>query len=397
MISTSGSTVAVIEKTNSQKINDDPSGRTRVSQITTLFDGKVIDKDDPNIWTNEGTGTFTFVKNQMQMSVGVGEYCIRESAYRSPYSSGKPQFIEATMDNFDADPDVIKYAGYFSSSHIAPYDTEYDGVWVENDNGQISLKASNDGTLTMNVPIEQWDNYSLIQDYDWSNFSVIAFDYLWLGGTSLRFFIRTEKGFVLLHEEPWSSTAQGTFINSPNQYVRYEMRSKGGTGNFNAVCSQVATEGAINTVGKSNPVYTTSGVSAGTIGTIYAIKSVRVNQSNRNIVSQLTDAAIINTAGNDAGVLLVLIDPITSNPATYTDAGGIEEGDYPSGTTLTAGSGRKLATSPAGRTGVAEGLSDNFLAFMGDSVAGVSNEYVLAYLPVTTNQTVYGTITVKEY
>lgn len=378
-------------------INVDPSGRTRVSQLTTLFDGKVLDKDDPYIWTNEGTGTFTFNKNQMEMSVGVGEYCIRESAYRSPYASGKPQFIEATMDTFGAQVGVVKRVGYFSSNHIAPYDLEYDGVWLENDEGAISLKAANDGVITMNVPIESWDNYSLVANYDWDNFSVIAFDYLWLGGTSLRLVMKTNLGFVLLHEEPWASTAPNTFINSPNQYVRYEIRSTTGTGAFHSVCSQVATEGAINSIGKSLSVYSPTGLAANTIGTLYALKSVRLNQANRNIVAQLVDATISNSAGNDAGLLFVIINPVTSNAATYAADSSIEEGNYASGTTITAGTGRIIASTPAGRTGATEGLSNNFLAFLGDSVDGVSQEYVLGYMPITTNQTVYGTLTIKEY
>lgn len=390
-------TISVIQPSVTQVIGNDPAGRQRVSQITTLFDGKTIDKDDPYIWTNAGTGTFTFNKNQTQMSVTAGQYCVRESAYRAPYFSGKPQFIEATMDNFEVDPDTIKRVGYFSSSPVAPYDTTFDGFFVENNNGAISLKAFRDGVETMNIPIENWDNYSLVQNYDWSKFSVIAFDYLWLGGTSLRLFIRTDRGFVLLHEEPWATTAEGTFISSPNQYVRYELRSTTGEGNFNAICSLVATEGSINTVGKSLPVYNDIGVSANTVETIYAIKAVRLNQTNRNICVQLDDASISNVAGNDAGLILLFADPATSSTATYTTNGAVEEGDYASGTTITAGSGRLIASAPAGRTGIASGLTDNFLSFLGDSVDSVSTEYVLAYMPVTTNQTVYGTITVKEY
>lgn len=397
MISMGSPVLTISQKSNSQIINDDPSGRTRVSQLTTLFDGKTITTDDDSIWDNQGTGTFTFVDNKINMSVGVGQYCIRQSRYRTPYSSGKPQFIETTLDNFTSVSGVIKRCGYFSSGIVVPYDSEYDGVWLENDAGNISLKASNKGTLTMDIPITSWLNYESLKDYDWSNFTVIAFDFLWLGGTSLRLFIKTNKGFELAHEEHWASNFKGTFINSPNQYVRYEIRSTTGNDNLNAICSQVATEGSINSIGKSVGIYTSEGMSANSIGTLYAIKSVRLSQSFRECSAQLTDVSVTNTSGNDAGLILVMVNPITSSPATYTSNSILEGGVYPSGTTVTPDSNKVLATSPSGRFGLAEGLADNLLSYLGDNIQGVPSEYVLVYMPVTTNQTVYGTITVKEY
>lgn len=377
-------------------VNTDPGGRSRVSQLTTLFDGKVLDADDADIWETIGTGTTVFNENQVEMGVNAGEYLVRRGRYKTPYSSGKPQLIEITSDNFGTDANVKKMMGYYSSSTVAPYDTGYDGVWIENDNGVISLKASRFGVETINVPLTSWDNYNRLQSYDWDNFTVALFDFLWLGGTEVRLFIKTDDGFVLAHTAHWAGTAQNTFIGSPAQSVRYEIRSTTGVGRFDSICSQVATEGDINQIGKSNVLYRTDSVTTNTVGTIYAVKSFRQRSDRKDIPFQVTDATISNTSTNDIGQFFIIKNPTLSAPITYMNNGNIEEGT-PTTQTVTAGTGRVIAASSSGETGAASGLTDNFLSYLGTQADGTSDEFVLCYMPTTANQSVFGTITVKSY
>ena len=74
------------ENINRTAINTDAGGRIRSSALTTLFDGKTLDTDNPLLWENVGTGTFNFNLNKMDMSVTSGQYCIRQSHYRCPWS-----------------------------------------------------------------------------------------------------------------------------------------------------------------------------------------------------------------------------------------------------------------------------------------------------------------------
>jgi len=373
----------------------DPGGRRRGSQITTLFDGKTLDVDDLRIWQNVGTGTFNFNVNKMEMSVTAGQYCIRRGEYKTPYASGKPHLVEFTADNLDVDAGVKKMVGYYSSAPASPYDTVYDGFWLENDGGSISIKAQRNGVETMNIPFASWKNYNLISDYDWSNFTVGFFDFLWLGGTGLRLFIKTDAGFILAHEEPWAGNAQDTFISSPNHSVRYELRSTTGTGELNAICSQVATEGAIEQIGKSCTLPSTAAVPTNTVGTIYALKGIKARTDRKNIPVKISNASIVNTTGNDFGVVLVYRNPVLSAALSYSDYGNVQHGIGDGSQTVT--SGDIIAATPADSTGAVEGLENNFLSFIGIDIDDNPDEYVLAYMPTSSNQSVRAIFGGKEF
>jgi len=54
----------------------DAGGRTRVSQITTLLDGKTLGIDDTDLFENVGTGSASFANNKVNLSVTAGQYII---------------------------------------------------------------------------------------------------------------------------------------------------------------------------------------------------------------------------------------------------------------------------------------------------------------------------------
>ncbi len=165
------------------------SGGLRVSQMTTMLDGKILGEDDTNLFETVGTGTSTFAANKLNMAVTSGQYEVRQSTRFTPYFSGKPTVVECTFDNFQTEANTTKRVGYFSSNAVAPFDTTRDGFYIENDNGVFSLKAERAGVTTVNVAFTAMDNFAAIASYNWANFTVVAFDFLWLGGAVLRFFV----------------------------------------------------------------------------------------------------------------------------------------------------------------------------------------------------------------
>lgn len=90
---------------------------------------------------------------------------------------------------------------------------------------------------------------------------------------------------MLAHTVNYAGTATDTFILSPNQPIRYEIRSTTGTGSFRYICSQVSTEGsAITESGYNNSVISlsTAGIPANTVATIgtrYPLKSYKKKSS----------------------------------------------------------------------------------------------------------------------
>lgn len=389
--------MSYIPQQQNREINTDAGGRTRVASITTLFDGKTLNQDDDLIWENAGTGTATFGDNCTNLAVTTGQYMLRRGRHSIPYFSGKSQQIETTFDLFASSAGVIKRVGYFSSNAIAPYDSERDGFWLESDaSNNISLKIEKIGVIKANIPITQWDNYEAVANYDFDLFTVLEWDFLWLGGTKVRLFVKIGGEFVLVHTYKHAGEQADTFIKSPNQSVRYEIRSTTGTGSFDAICSYVGTEGAIPDDGKPIVLFNSTAITANTVGTIYALKGVKKTVANRDISVAIQAVSVANTATTNTGLILVILNPTLSAPLTYADKSRLSEGTA-TNQTVTANTGRVIAAIPAGTTGQAGGLNNTILAQIGMSIQNVSDEIVLAYLSTSLNQTLYGAITVREY
>jgi hypothetical protein len=385
-----------------REVNTDAGGRTRTSHITTLFDGKTLSVDDGLLWGNTGTGTATFLggntaeDNTTRLNVTAGQYIIRYGKHVCPYFSGKSQRVETTFDTFATTTGLVKRSGYFSSSPVAPYNTVKDGFWLESDNGAISLEIEKQGVVTASIPFTSFDNYEKLQNYNFNNFTVLLWDFLWLGGTEVRLFVKTEDGFILAHTYKHSSTKQGTFIKTPNHSVRYEIRSTTGVGTFNAICSEVATEGAFPEAGKPKVLINTTAVTTNTVGTIFVLKGVKKLAQFRDIVITATRASISNSTTNDIGTGFVIINPTLSAPLTYATNGVISEGTG-TGQTVVPGTGRIIAAFPSGNAGSISGANDSLLSSIDMNIDNVSGEIILAYMPTTSNQAVFGTLTVKEY
>lgn len=386
----------------------DAGSRIRTSQMTTLFDGKILNGDSIYIFDNQGTGTGTYANNKYNMSVTAGQYLVRQSKRFFPYFSGKSQLIECTFDNFQIEANVTKRSGYFSSNAVAPYASNYDGFYLENDGTTIRLKCDRFGTNTVNVPWTSWDNYDLISSYNWSNFTVIAFDFLWLGGAVLRLFLKTDKGFVLAHTINYAGTSTDTIIGSPNQPLRYEVRSTTGTGSLRYVCSQISTEGSTKEAGYNNSIISLSTAAnpsntVATIGTKYPLKGIRKKVANRdNAVRIVLPQVLVNSA--DQVIWTLELNPTLSAPLTYTDVlnSAVQEANGAAaaaiGTTVTT-AGRILASGTVSQNNIMPSgiFEDDYLSFLGSSLNNTMDQIILCVQPVTANATVNGVINFKEY
>ncbi|MFM7856798.1 MAG: hypothetical protein ACKO96_33940, partial [Flammeovirgaceae bacterium] len=120
---------------STSNINHDAGGRIRVSQLTTLGDYKILGADKTFLIESAGTGTGTYGSNKFNMSVTSGQWYVRQSKRYHPYFSGKSQFCEFTFDNFQPETNVNKKVGYFSSSAVSPFNSVYDGFWLESGEG----------------------------------------------------------------------------------------------------------------------------------------------------------------------------------------------------------------------------------------------------------------------
>ena len=381
---------------NTNNFSYDASGRARVSEITTLFDGKTIGADDTQLWGISGTGTNTFSNNTNVMSVTANQFLIRSSNFYLPYFSGKAQTVEMTFQNFQIQTDVIKRIGYFTSNAVSPFNLEKDGFWLESNGttNKITLEIANFGTSILSTELTEFEGYELTKNYDWSKFTVVSFDYIWLGGANFRFFININGEFILSKKLVYAGAFSGTIFRSPNLTPRYEIRSSGGVGTITAICSQVASEGSFDEGGKCIGIYNTTAIACNNLATIYALKSWKLNPTFRDTVVEMIDVGIIRQSTADTGILLLIKNPTVSAPINYVNNSRIQEGT-PTNQTCTGG--RVLHAVQVSEAGASHSLAESFLSYGSINISNVADEFVLAFLPATANQSLHGCINLKEY
>ena len=373
----------------------DASARTRVSQLSTLFDGKTLNAEDALLWDTQGTGTSPFSEAANTLTVTAGQYRIRQSRQFLPYFSGKSQAVEMTFDGFANQAGVVKRVGYFSSNAVAPYASNFDGWFLEADGATYRLVIVRNGTRLLDLPWTQWKNYAELSNYDWNNFTVIYVDFLWLGGAVLRFFVKNPAGgFTLAHCYEYAGTTPNTFMVSPNQPLRYEIRSTTGAGTLRAICSQVATEGSISENAESLCIYTPSLLDCNTVGTTHALLGIKKQTAFRDTPVKIVDLGV-GVSSTDAGVLLLLRKPTLSAPLSYVNNSRVQTA-VATNQTVTA-EGRIIHAMPIVASGVSNPLANNSLSWLGSGIANDLDEYVLAYRVLTNNQKIAATLNVMEY
>jgi hypothetical protein len=398
----SGLNILSNEISFADSVIQDAGGILRVGSQTTLADLKILNADNTNQWESVGTGSDTYGNNQTDLAVTSGQYRIRQSKRRYPYFSGKSQRIETTFDTFSPQVNVIKRVGYFSSNAVAPYNSNLDGFFLETTDTSIVLKVVRNGTETLSKDITEWSNYANMGIYKelstWNNFTVLEWKFLWLGGAVLTLSVKTENGFIVCHSFHYSGTNPDIFMLSPNQPVRYEIRSTTGSGSFTPICAQVATEGSTGESGESLTVYNPTSITCNSVGTIYALLGIKKQTSYRDIATQIINFEVANTAiTSDAGILILLINPTLSAPLSYSNLSRIQIA-YATNETITAGTGREIASTQASAGGASSQiLEKNLLAWLSSTITDVHEEFILGYMSITANQSVYGILNVKEY
>lgn len=378
----------------------DAGARLRTSSLTTLGDYKTLGTDDALLLQNIGTGTGLWEDNKYSMSVASGQYLIRQSKKYHPYLSGKSQQVELTCIGFT---------------------------------GTVSLVVQNNGVDIFRVAQTNW-NINPLTGHDWSTFNVIIFDFLWLGGAMLRTFVVTANGIVLVDMRNVAGSVAGLMFKSPNQPVRYEIRSNGvnttkrigyfssnavapydsnkdgvwlesvsasATGSMTYVCSQVSTEGSIDESGKMQTVHTGHvGINFATIGTTYPLKGIRLATTFRDKYVKVSGISGFVNSTNDILLLTLQLNPTLSAPLTYTPKTNtaIEQANG-DGTITVTSPGTELFSQIINVDSVfaPDSFLQDFLTVLGGTVDNTMDQIVLCGTPVTASVLSYGTINFKEY
>ncbi len=315
----------------SDSSNLDAFGRLRTSNVTSLLEYKHTYDKLPLV-INEvtaGTATSVYDKPNSQVVMGVltnNDYVIRQGVSRGIYQPGKGQIFEASFGNFQLETNVIKRVGYFTTSTSAPYNTVFDGFFLES-NGQtntISFQVWQSGTTTFSASSSSW----LTTDYDvtninWSKTQLMFTDFQWLGVGRIRFGVVIDGQFKLFATNTGTNNLNSVYMRSPNQPVRYEIRSvsSGAAGSFNMICSQISLEGSINSLQKSTSVTAFTAQTKPTAYVTYPIVGYRLNTNYEGVNITLNDIQTLNvtTPSKADFVVTVQYNPTLSSSSSWTN------------------------------------------------------------------------------
>ena len=378
----------------------DAGGRIRISQITSQLDIKQINDNQPLYYDREviGTGTQVYTKNLggVTMSVGANlDAAICQSKMFANYFSGKSQFGEITFSGMTNETNVMKRAGYFSSNTTTPFNSNKDGLWFEADGTDFRFKIEKNGVEILDVVQDDW-NLNTLSTFDGSKFNVLVFQFLYLGGTAIRLGFIEDGGITWCHQYTHAGLVASTFVESPNQPIRYEIRSTGGEGSFVQICAQVGSEGSVDDVGIHRHVEN-GAFSATSSGTEYAVFGIRLKTAYRNISLLLKDLSLLATT-NDNYLWRLWLNPTVGGTFAYVDIDdcALQFADGATANTITA-DGTILIASGQGtaQSAIANNLESAIR--LGSNIDGTVDTLVLSIIPLSNNMVIYSTLGVQEY
>jgi hypothetical protein len=393
---------------NAVKYSDSPNldafGRLRTAAVQNLVDIKHVYDKNP-LQVNEITaGTATSVFNQeyarVRMSTSANnDLVIRQTKIHPIYQPGKSQLFEGSFSNFQIETNVIKRVGCFVSTTASTYNSIFDGFFLESNGvtNVISFQLWRSGTTIFTAATTSWDSTEFDPtNFNWSNTNLMTVDYQWLGVGRMRFGMSLSGQTIYFAEHNCANNEPYVYMSSPNQPIRYEIRQVGaGSGNFDMICSQVSTEGALN------GLYTTVGVINSTTadlnssGTKYPYIGYRLKPLYKGVTSQFSSLSILNTS-NDNYLLTVEFNPTLSVTPSWTDIPNspFQYSVYNGTVTATITSPGHIMSSLIGEAGTSAlttlKVDDNQIR-VGSNINGTLDEMWVCLTPLGANATFLGT------
>jgi len=390
--------------------NIDAFGRLRTAAVQNLVDIKHVYDKNP-LQVNEVTaGTATSVFSQefarVRMSTSANnDLVIRQTKTHPIYQPGKSQLFEASFSNFALETNVIKRVGGFDSVTGSPYNSGFDGYFLESNGvtNVISFQIWRSGTTIFTAATTSW--YSTEVDpttLNWSNTQLLMVDYQWLGVGRMRFGLNLSGLTVYFGEHNCANEESNVYMSSPNQPIRYEIRQVGaGSGYFDMICSQVSTEGALN------GLYSTVGITHSTTTTLqtqdtkYPYSGYRLKDSYHAVTSQYNSLSLLNTS-NDNYLLTIEFNPTVSEVPTWIDIDNspFQYALFTGTTTATITSPGHIMSSLIGQAGTSAlttlKVDDNQIR-VGKNINGTLDEMWICITPLGANATFLGTAEILYY
>lgn len=312
----------------------DAFGKWRVSQPTTLFDGKqIVDSGSFyfDIKTTSG-GTVTWNSGSAQSTMKVtstsGSRAIKQTKRIFVYQPGKSQQIICT-GKFDGRVDGIKKS-------IGSFDDD-NGYFFQTSGSSfgIVLRKTINGVRTDTFVSQSTWNLDKMNGtgpsgntLDVSKAQIYTMDYEWLGVGRIRYGVVQKGILIYVHEINNYNSLETVYLRNPNLPIRYEISTHKNTTTgslMTQICSTVISEGGFDNTGKRVVITSNNGATIGA-SEYDAVLFIRYNSATSKcaqIIPEQLDLLI--KPGNSstfAGRWELLVNPTVTNAVTYNNVSG---------------------------------------------------------------------------
>lgn len=385
----------------------DAFSRQRVSQLSSLLNLTQLYDKSPLFVDEVLNGTATSVHSTTNASVTMstvasGDYAIRQTKQRFHYFAGKSQLIFETGALFEAETNIEKRRGYFSSSTSAPYTASLDGLFLLSEASGISINVYRSGTQVEKTAQASWNVDTLNGagpsgiTVDWSKNQILAMDFQYLGIGRVRWYLDIDGVLVLFHESMHAnSTIDIPYMTSPNQPMRWEIRQTGaGSGSMRHICASVNSEGSFDQIGASFGLDNgTNHVDANSPGTEYAVLGMRLKSTHLDASVILKNLSIISFT-TDSFLWRLKLNPTVAGTFTYSGVTNspIEFATGATANTITGGT--ILESDLVYQQSTFQSVGDEAVR-IGSSIDGTPDELVLTAIPRSSNADIGGTMNIK--
>lgn len=397
---------------NSVKYSDGPNldafGRLRTAAVTNLLDIKHTCDKNPLQISEVTAGTATSVWSQqyarVRMSTSANnDLVIRQTKTHPIYQPGKSQLFEGSFSNFQIQTNVIKRIGCFQSTTGSPYNSVFDGFFLES-NGVTSAYTFNiylSGSCTYSANTSLWHSTEFDpNNLDWSKTNLMTVDYQWLGVGRMRFgLVLSGQTFYFL-DYTAANNISTVYMSSPNQPIRYEIRQVGaGSGYLDMICSQTSSEGSLNGLYSTVSIPHTGTTTMATSGTKYPYIGYRLKESYKSVTSQFDAISILNTS-NDNYLMTMEFNPTLSATPTWTDIPNSPfQYSIGNGTPTITAAGHVMTSliGEAGASALTTTKIDDNQIRPGYNIDGTRDEMWICITPLGANATFLGSADVLYY
>lgn len=310
----------------------DAFGRLRTSEPFTIFDSKKLyGLSEGTYWSSKvaGAGSVTAVAADACVRLAVagnGDYAIRQTRQRFNYQPGKSMlyYMTGTMNPTTG---TTQRVGPFHGGFTAPY-SFLDGLCFEHNGTTMSVRNYKGGVTTQFANQADWSMDKLDgtgpsgKTIDFTKSQIFIIDYEWLGVGRVRFGFNIDGETIYVHAFNNANRVTAVYMRSPNQPIRYEIRSTGGAAFMDEICCSVQLEGGFNPAGlvAITPLdMTPISIAAGSGWELVYAMRLKQNEADATV---LLNGVSLFTGDNLSYQWAVLWNPIIAGSPVWTDVQG---------------------------------------------------------------------------